>query len=172
MDFYEYTQKFKYGFNLTDADLAEIMGIGQITYENYLSGYVTPSRTAVERLVKAAAFKEERNAERPLDSRETEKIRELLCSRARFGIEITESNLESQGVYKGCLGIIQSGVEPKSGDILYVLIDGEKSGLMRFESSEGFCRLYDDTGETVIKRADFEKRVRTAGKLMYIAEKF
>ena len=175
MTFADYIEQFKRDLGLTNRDIADIMGVGPATFDNYLCGYVPPSQQAMSRLIKILAMRSEEDSESlvlppeklPFHAMSLEELRSRAAAEDGFSFRVEDDRLLSRGIRSGNVALIQKCAEPKDGGILLVSVDKADCRLMVFSKAGEYVRLYDDNCELVMSPSDFAARVQIVGRLTY-----
>lgn len=168
--FEKYIRQFEWGPEGSENDLAKIMGVGQVTLENYLCGYVRPSKFALQRLLEHIATPKEEPSPLPLSTVPLDSREKQSSTIGRFATIVKDDRLSSVRIFSGNLAVIYSTTQKRNGDILCVGIDGGESRLMRYSSDGETARLFNDQEELLIPEKDFSSRVKSAGRLVTIFE--
>ena len=176
MKFSDYIEQFKAEMGLDDRDMARIMNVGSMTFNNYLTGYVPPPAAAMQRLVSTLALKQDDGALAP--SNEKLPFRtfdpDVLSHRAAdgaLGFEIKDDVLTEERLYPGSVALIMRCTAPADGDILCLFIDSGERCLKIFSDMGENIRLYDDRSELILARDEFTARVHIIGRVIASAEK-
>ncbi len=179
MDLNEYISQFREGMGLSDEDFAKIMGIGEITLENYLNGYVEPSERALDKLLNTLAIKDTPEYRKLMFLDEKPDFQEVPLDELRghfhesgcYAVEIDKDCFVGSELPRGAVAMVRLRIEPQPGDVLYVSIDGEKPCFKRLEQTDAGLCLWDGEGRMELSREEFKSRVRVAGRLTAIASK-
>ena len=175
MDFARVVEQIKLNLGIGDEEICRGLGIGAVTLENYLSGYVDPSPEVLQNLFwKFSVIKAEVSAplgsfEFPGKRVEAEAALEKICFGRRFAVPVGDNSLDELMVFAGSYAIIEQAAEPEDGDVILASVGGEDTRLYAFSGGESVTLLGD--GEIVMSREDFEKNVRVAGRLVCTMEK-
>lgn len=175
MNFAEYIEQFKAEMGLDDRDIARIMDVGPMTFKNYLTGYIPPPATAMQRLVSTLALKHEDGALSPPNEKlpfRTFDPDELIHRAAdgALGFEIKDNGLAKEKLYHGSVALIRRCTQPANGDILCLSIDGGDRCLKIFSDMGEKVRIYDDNSERILSREEFTARVSVIGRVTGSAE--
>ncbi|MGN1097299.1 MAG: helix-turn-helix domain-containing protein, partial [Clostridia bacterium] len=163
--FARYIEQFKNELDLTDKEIGEIMGVGQVTLENYLSGYVRPTEKSLQRLLSALALQKPEDGSvlsetPPFEALSPAEGYGLAGKESCFVTRIKDDNLSSLKIFSGSYAVIRSCLRPAVGDILCVCVDGGESCLMWYSENGQMVRMFNDKGEILIPAEEFANRVR------------
>lgn len=177
MKFADYIEQFKADMGLTNRDIARIMEVGPMTFDNYLSGYVPPSRAAMGRLLsilapqsgdEGAALPTERL---PFETVDVNDLSRRLTAEGSFAVPVNDDNMQKKRLYPGSIAIVRGCIRPGDGDILCLSIDGGDCCFRSFFEDGDGVHLSDDNGEMLLSREEFAVRVRILGRLTAVADK-
>lgn len=153
--FSDYIQQFKSDLNLSSRDLAEIMGVGTVTFENYLSGYSRPSQRAMERLVRTLALESDDvdgsfilpNEKLPFETCGLDLAAENMT------VRVSGDGMAEHGLRNGSVVTIDRKRPPRSGDILFMELNGEPC--FRAYDRNGDVTLSEDGGSVTVSEKEF-----------------
>lgn len=168
--FAAYIEKIKDSVDLSDRELAEIMGVSHAGFDNFTNGYVPPSQRAVSRLIAALALLPAEGAVMAADKLPFEAA-ELPSAMDGLVIEIKDGNMAGQGLTPGASALVRPCRTPKDGDILLLAADGGER-FAQFRCDGDRVCLSDGLNEAVMSRESFAGRVRVLGRLVRLKTDF
>ncbi len=179
MEFNDYVYQFKEEMNLSDRDIARIMGVGAVTLENYFSGYVEPSERALDKLLNTLAVRDTPEYRKLMFLDEKPNFQEIPVDELRrhfheigcYAVDIEKDCFVGSQLLRGGVAMVRMRIEPQPGDILYVSIDEEKPCFKGFDQTDAGLCLWDGEGRMEFSRDEFKSRVRVAGRLTAMASK-
>ncbi len=171
MDFSLLMELIKLNLNIDNSEICRRLNIGEITLENYISGYASPSEELLQKTLAAFSLVGDfpksilcpdlGKAQLPMKN-----FSAALRGAGRFFTAVPDSSMESRRIFKGDYALIEAVCAPVFDKVLLLSADGADAAL-RFVSlcSEGIC-LASDAGKTVMTEEEFSSRVRVAGRLL------
>ncbi len=172
MDFPQLAELIKLNLNIDNSEICRRLNIGEITLENYISGYASPSRELLQKTLAAFSLagddwnKELLCPDLGKDQVPVGSLSAALRGPGRFFTAVPDSSMESRRIFKGDYALIEACSAPFFDKILLVSVDGAPAALRFVSCCPEGIRLESDSGKTVMTEDEFSSRVRVAGRLL------
>lgn len=146
MDFAQVVDRIRLNLGIGDEELCQSLGIGSVTLENYLSGYVTPDAAVLQRLFSSFSViaDEESRLLRKMEmpgSLDLEPMVEKMCLGKRFAVPVKDDALSEHKIFAGSFAVIDTGVRAESGDAVLASVNGEEPKLCTYEEDAAGVRF-------------------------------
>lgn len=166
MDFAQVVDRVRLNLGIGDEELCRGLGIGRVTLENYLSGYVTPVPAVLQRMFSnfSVIAEEEPKLPRRMEvpgSLDVEELIEKICTGKRFAVPVKDDSLADRRIFSGSHAVVESGGRIKNGDVVLAELNGGESGLY----------VYDEDADGVMLSGEYVKDFRIVGPVVAALEK-
>lgn len=171
IDFSALIERIKLNLNIGSEEICSRLGIGSVSLDNYLSGYVKPSDALINKVLSAFSVSAENNGDYrkllvpdiPAETITMDKIRRTVAAPRRFSVPVKDDCLAD---IHGSDAVIELCSQPKNGNILLISLDDSPALLYRCSVTDENISLSRGKGEIVMSREEFSGRARLAGKLI------
>ena len=146
MNFANIVDRIRLNLGIGDEELCRNLGIGSVTLENYISGYVTPDPSVLQRLFSSfsvIADEESRllhKMEMP-GSFDLESLVEKTCLGKRFAVPVKDDSLSEHKIFSGSFAVIESGGRAKNGNAVLASLNGREPKLCIYEEDASGARF-------------------------------
>lgn len=146
MDFAAVVDRIRLNLGIGDEELCRNLGIGTVTLDNYLSGYVTPDSTVLQRLFSSFSViaDEEPRLPRKMEmpgSFDLEALIEQICLGKRFAVPVKDDALSGHKIFSGSYAVIETGSMAKNGGAVLASVNGEEPRLYIYEENAAGVKL-------------------------------
>ena len=165
MDFANVVDRIRLNLGISDEELCRNLGIGSVTFENYLSGYVTPDSAVLQRLFSSfsvIADEESRlihKMEMP-GSFDAEVLIEKMCLGKRFAVPVKDDALSEYKIFSGSFAVIETGGRAENGDVVFASVNGKEAKL---------C-IYKEDASGVSLGGEYADESEIIGRVIYTVE--
>ncbi len=172
MTFKKYIEQFCEDMGLGNEDIADIMGVGPVTFDNYRRGYSPPGQKAMSRLIRTLGVLPDDSggsqvlpAEKlPFDAAGMDGM-EKFVGGGFCTVRVSDGDMTGFSLYPGSVAVIGRCPAPKDGDVLFLRLDGRRCFRCYRGCSDGGAVLSADGGEVKIRPGELAARLQILGRV-------
>ena len=181
MTFKKYISQFYNDLGMTDEDIAGIMEVGPVTFDNYRRGYSPPGQLSMDRLLRRLAVRPADSSPQsyvvpesglPFDTVDLDGLKKDMVGSGARAVRVSDGNMSGFSLYPDTTAIVGPCDSPKDGDLLYLRLDGRLCFRHYRRRSDGGAFLGDDGGETTVRPFDLESRMKIIGRVLFAVERY
>ena len=175
MDFAEAVEWIKLNLGVDNGDICAALGMGEVMFENLITGYAKPQPTVVQKLFSRFSVLPEDDP--PIVSRtvsgelNTAQLDSRLRRPLSFGIEVQDDALAERHIFAGCYVVIHQNVPLACESVILASVRGGEP-LLYIYGTDGGRTTLSRGGEKLCFGADeFRSDVRVIGTVAGVLEK-
>ncbi|MCH5187452.1 MAG: hypothetical protein J1F63_03555 [Oscillospiraceae bacterium] len=166
MDFADIVDRIRLNLGISDEELCRSLGIGSVTLDNYLSGYVAPDTSVLQRLFSGFSVISDEEKQLPLKTEMpgsfgAEALIEKICLGKRFAVPVKDDALSEHKIFSGSFAVIELGGILENGCAVLASVNGKEPKL---------C-IYEEDASGVRFSGEYADDYRIIGRVVYTIEK-
>ncbi len=175
LDFAALVSRIKLNLGVDNDEICRRVGIGPVSLENYVSGYVEPPHAVAEKMLQAYAVSYESGLDyRPLlmpktglEEIDVDEMKTKLTAPKHFAVAVNDDALANRRIFSNSYAVIRLNQKPADGSIVLISLDGGEALLYEYFSTDDGIRLVRGSEEHRLTADEFSQRCKFAGCMVY-----